>query len=322
MSSSAPPKGSVDGVHDEDSVRGVKRKGGSAYFTAPKRFKKKGNRKINTRIQRSVGNHEDFQAFLKYKFATKSVRDCLTIKMYEGTCVLEGEQELLAGFYYLGSFGTVTPSKRLLEQQYATLETADMAWLPNGARLMYVSGEKSDKVDPALLLLREEALWLFIQYLPRAIDMLKMEEYTDQTQLYRYFCRLDPTFFGSWTAFRHYRFRGWVPKSGLRMATDFTLYPDGGPLKWHAPYSVLVRVISADGKSEFDHMNRTRELSWARMLGLARQNEQAVKETLLVLVTVPADLSDKEVRMSLTLAEKCQVEEIIITRWVADRNRE
>lgn len=62
--------------------------------------------------------------------------------------------------------------------------------------------------------------------------------------LWSQFCSHSERFPFTYTVYRHYRRKGWVPKSGLKYGIDFLLYKEG-PDFYHSTYAILVREETA-----------------------------------------------------------------------------
>lgn len=93
-------------------------------------------------------------------------------------------------------------------------------------------------VEP-LCLTGEEAFYLVAE-----LELLTVHPPTDEKsytaeELWKELCTCCKRFPFTYSAYHHYRKRGWVPKSGFKFGVDFILYKDG-PEFYHSSYAILV----------------------------------------------------------------------------------
>ncbi|XP_059185454.1 tRNA-splicing endonuclease subunit Sen2 [Centropristis striata] len=169
-------------------------------------------------------------------------------------------------------------------------------------------------VSEFLQLSLEEAF--FLVYSLGCLSVYLHQEPLSIIQLWRKFRSLQPDFVSSFSAYQHYRSRGWVPKGGggAKYGADLMLYRKGPPF-YHASYSVVVeRVDAAFGSGA------QRGFSWRSLAALSRITANVSKELMLCYIIYPADLSDGELDSPVCL-RRLQVQEVIVSRWVSSRER-
>ena len=119
-----------------------------------------------------------------------------------------------------------------------------------------LTSENPHKDDPyplmgPLCLGSEEAF-----YLANEVKLLNVYPSTDDTQCYtadelwKKLCSACPRFPFTYSVYRHYRRKGWVPKSGLKFGVDFILYKDD-PESYHSSYAILVHEILPEREHSF-----------------------------------------------------------------------
>ena len=96
-------------------------------------------------------------------------------------------------------------------------------------------------VDKHLQLTSEEATYLIMEQ-----DVLQVSSPggspVDTETLWTHFLSTNNRFVEKYTAYRYYRSKGWVPKSGLKFGVDFLLYKRG-PSFYHSSNAVVVTLI-------------------------------------------------------------------------------
>ncbi|KAI7868526.1 tRNA intron endonuclease [Spinellus fusiger] len=130
---------------------------------------------------------------------------------------------------------------------------------------------------------------------------------------------IDPPFnlfSAHYAAYHYYRSLGWVPKNGAKFGVDFVLYQTGPKFR-HADFAVVVLPHRLqDNKDNKD--NKDNNHTWKWLLGLNRVCTQVKKTLILCYVTVPAN---NEATFSKTLLKNYKIQEIILKRWSAEKNR-
>ena len=95
-------------------------------------------------------------------------------------------------------------------------------------------------VEEPLCLTAEESFYLVTE-----LDLLTVHTPSDHLkcltpeELWKELCAYCKRFPFTYSAYRHYRQKGWVPKSGFKFGVDFILYKDG-PAFYHSSYAILV----------------------------------------------------------------------------------
>eukprot|EP01134_Creolimax_fragrantissima_P005048 CFRG5048T1 len=128
-------------------------------------------------------------------------------------------------------------------------------------------------------------------------------------ELWKSFCDISLSFIPRYCVYHHYRANGWIPRSGLKYATDFVLYY-AGPIFTHSIYSVMIKTENAP--SEFNHLNAlSRPDGFETIQNLQRLTEGVAKDTVLAFVIFPdnADISTPVCLASI------EVDEFILRRW-------
>lgn len=126
-----------------------------------------------------------------------------------------------------------------------------------------------------------------------------------------FLCRKDD-FVATYTAYHHFRSKGWVVRFSNLFGADFVLYQDGMPF-YHASYSVFVKFVAEKAIKS--------PLSWKEISCICRVNEKVAKEVLLCYVIKPADVTMEEMKSPQVL-KKLKVIEMVIRRWQPEKHRE
>ena len=143
-------------------------------------------------------------------------------------------------------------------------------------------------------------------------------------QLWTRLCEEFSRFPFTYAAYRHYRRKGWVPKTGLKFGVDFILYKDGPDL-YHSSYAVLVCEY-------FEEASETcvggtvsagsgEKLRWMDAVAHCRVCESTAKELVVVHVIVPRDCEETGLRSSPDTVDRLTLSETLVTRWVPDKDR-
>ncbi|PRD29411.1 UNVERIFIED_CONTAM: tRNA-splicing endonuclease subunit Sen2 [Trichonephila clavipes] len=173
----------------------------------------------------------------------------------------------------------------------------------------YLSNEKE-----SLQLTFQEAY--FLSYGFGCLIVKDQDKFLNLAQLWSKMCDLSPDFAVMYTAYHHFRSKGWIVRSGLKFGTDYVLYKDGPPF-YHATYSVLVRTV----KENLRDIRGIKDLTWFSLAALNRINSTAGKGLLLLYVIKPNMMTDVQNSSPLCVSQ-FKLEEVLYKRWVASENRE
>ena len=141
--------------------------------------------------------------------------------------------------------------------------------------------------------------------------------------LWTHFLSMNDRFVEQYTAYRYYRSKGWVPKSGLKFGVDFLLYKQG-PSFYHSSYAVVVTLIEQSLEPNLESLCKPRVaagLTWREVIALDRVNEAAGKELIVCYVVKPPSLSQDQLTLPTCLAS-LQVREVFVKRWVPEKERQ
>jgi tRNA-splicing endonuclease subunit Sen2 len=164
-------------------------------------------------------------------------------------------------------------------------------------------------------------------YLAMELDVLQVfspdGSLLNTETLWTHFLSTNDRFIELYTAYRYYRSKGWVPKSGLKFGVDFLLYKEG-PSFYHSTYAVVVTLIEQCVEPvnlESLRNPPTTGLTWREVIALNRVNEAAGKELIVCYVVKPPSLSPDQFKLSTCLAS-LQVCEVFVKRWVPEKERQ
>ena len=162
-------------------------------------------------------------------------------------------------------------------------------------------------------------------YLAAELNVLQVtspdRSIVDTETLWSHFLDIKSRFVERYAAYRYYRDKGWVPKSGLKFGVDFLLYKEG-PSLYHSTYAVVASLLeNAEPSLESVANSPQSGLTWKEMIALDRVNEAAGKELIVCYVVKPPSLSREELRLPTCVA-RLQVKELFIKRWVPERERQ
>ena len=181
------------------------------------------------------------------------------------------------------------------------------------------------KTDPFpvkehLQLTSEEATYLAVE-----LNVLQVLS-TDKTPLnsetlWSHFLEANGRFVERYTAYRYYRSKGWVPKSGLKFGVDFLLYKEG-PSFYHSTYTVIVSLVE-DSEAGLESVSGHPQsgLTWREVIALDRVNKAAGKEMIVCFVVKPPSLSQQDMKLP-GCVDSLQVREVFVKRWVPEKERE
>lgn len=133
------------------------------------------------------------------------------------------------------------------------------------------------------------------------------------TKMWRRFMEKEKNFISLYAAYHHFRSKGWVVRTGIKYGVDFMLYRKGPPF-YHSSYSVIIVNENEEEQNSFP-------TDWTSLCCLNRITEQVSKELLLCYVIQPKDLTFDDIQSPKSLS-KITVFEVIIRRWVSNRERE
>uniref|UniRef100_A0A672ZFC7 tRNA-intron lyase n=2 Tax=Sphaeramia orbicularis TaxID=375764 RepID=A0A672ZFC7_9TELE len=160
----------------------------------------------------------------------------------------------------------------------------------------------------------EEAF--FLVYSLGCLSVYLNQEPLSVIQLWQTFRSQRPDFVSSYSAYHHFRSRGWVPKggSGAKYGVDFMLYRKGPPF-YHSSFSVVVERAGDAFRG-----SALRPFSWRSLAALSRITANVSKELMLCYVIYPTDLSEAELDSPECLS-RLTVQEVIVSRWVSSKER-
>ncbi|GFY68658.1 tRNA-splicing endonuclease subunit Sen2, partial [Trichonephila inaurata madagascariensis] len=145
------------------------------------------------------------------------------------------------------------------------------------------------------------------EYLSNGKESLQLtfQEFLSLVQLWSKMCELSPNFPVMYTAYHHFRSKGWIVKSGIKFGADYVLYKDGPPF-YHATYSVLVRTL----KENLKDIKGVKDLTWFSLAALNRVNSTAGKGLLILYVIKPNTMTDTQYS-SPSCVSKFKLEEVL-----------
>lgn len=143
----------------------------------------------------------------------------------------------------------------------------------------------------------------------------------DLIKLWKKFCELSSSqnFPVMYTAYHHFRSKGWVVRSGLHYGADFVLYKDG-PSFYHSTYAVIVKEIKEKGLTEIENSGRL-PMTWPFLAALNRINSHVAKGVMFAFVVKPQLMSDQILTTPLCVS-RFKIQELLVKRWVPAAERE
>ena len=182
-------------------------------------------------------------------------------------------------------------------------------------------------VTEPLCLMAEEAFYLAAELNSLRVSLPPPHPSTlhlSPDQLWTRLCEEFSRFPFTYAAYRHYRRKGWVPKTGLKFGVDFILYKDG-PDSYHSSYAVLVceyfeEASEACGSGTVG-AGSGKKLRWMDAVAHCRVCESTAKELVVVQVIVPRDCEETGLRSSPDTVDRLRLCETLVTRWVPDKDR-
>eukprot|EP00124_Ichthyophonus_hoferi_P004960 Ihof_evm1s625 gene=Ihof_evmTU1s625 len=123
--------------------------------------------------------------------------------------------------------------------------------------------------------------------------------------IWSYFLSTNPLFVSHYAAYHYLRSKGWVPKCGLKYASDYVIYRRG-PIFYHSSYSVCIQSVDSISLEPTQLVEFSQSLSWQSVVAAQRLAEGVAKELLLLYVIYPSnlimeDLSDPTVLQYLSV---------------------
>ncbi|KNC85060.1 hypothetical protein SARC_02753 [Sphaeroforma arctica JP610] len=195
-------------------------------------------------------------------------------------------------------------------QSQDTVETGHVQSLVAGTGAVEKALIRAGDIVEREVLGLEETFYLV--YGLQCLDLYREGNETPMTiqDVWTAFCTLHAAFIPRYTVYHHYRACGWVPRSGLKYATDFVLYKMG-PIFTHSSYNVLIRTENAPEGFGQGLAWMSRQEGWGKIQNLQRMTEGVAKDTVLAWVLFPTtfDCTTPECLGQL------QVDEYIIRRW-------
>ena len=185
--------------------------------------------------------------------------------------------------------------------------------------------EKSDpyKMDEYLQLSSEEALYLSHDLRLLNITTDDTTELLSTQELWSHFCN-NQFFPPKYAAYRYYRRKGWVLKSGIKFGVEFVLYKKG-PVEYHSSYAVVVRLLTesevqSPSQDRCSRLGRT--LTWRDVVAMDRVSKSVVKELILCHVIVKEGVDQQLLwRQFPDCLENVRIAEVLVNRWDPDRGR-
>ncbi|XP_066471223.1 tRNA-splicing endonuclease subunit Sen2 [Tiliqua scincoides] len=159
----------------------------------------------------------------------------------------------------------------------------------------------------------EEAF--FLVYALGCLSVYYNEVPLSVLKLWTFFSDVQPNFRTLYMAYHHFRAKGWVPKIGLKYASDLLLYRKGPPF-YHASYSVIAELVVDD---DFEGSSQ-RPFNWKSLCGLNRTTANVSKELMFCYLIKPSNMTEKEMASPECL-KRIKVQELILNRWVSSRER-
>lgn len=175
------------------------------------------------------------------------------------------------------------------------------------------------KEKETLQLTFEEAY--FLSYGLGCLVVKDKDQPLDLMRLWHKLCELHSAqnFPVMYTAYHHFRSKGWIVRNGLKYGTDFVLYKDGPPFS-HSSYAVIVKGVKEKGLRDVTGPDGRPNFSWSALAGLNRTITHASKGVLLLYVIKPGTISENKISTPFCVSQY-KLEEVILKRWVPCENR-
>mmetsp|Transcript_12825 Transcript_12825/g.24360 ORF Transcript_12825/g.24360 Transcript_12825/m.24360 type:complete len:143 (+) Transcript_12825:3-431(+) len=137
-------------------------------------------------------------------------------------------------------------------------------------------------------------------------------------QCFDAFTVLESRFVEMYCAYRHFRKKGWLPRSGLQYGAHFVLYRKH-PSQVHSDYTVVVMLeVGPNESSPQEGFTSECNMTWIEVSAAARLSAQVSKKLILLyLQTQPGcDMTQIEGLDAVT------GHEVHLHRWVPQRHRD
>lgn len=195
---------------------------------------------------------------------------------------------------------TVEPEvKELVDKEHLQLTLEEAVWLSFGMGVLDVKDEQSGESIPVDSLFR---IGREFSYCPPRSNNLQPD---------------DP-FMMHYAVYHHFRSLGWVTRSGIKFGCDWLLY-HRGPAFSHAEFAVIVLPSYSDPYWRKQGRD-TNDKSWHWLHMVNRVQSTALKTLVLVYVDIPAPTEEKLDLASLL--KQYKIREVMIKRWLINRNRD
>ncbi len=174
------------------------------------------------------------------------------------------------------------------------------------------------KMDEYLQLNSEEALYLSHDL--NQLNVTNDDKTLSTNELWSKFHKIK-NFFGKYAAYRYYRKKGWVPKSGIKYGVDFVLYKEG-PVEYHSNYAIIVRLLTeTEAKGSFQSSSKD-TLTWRDVVAFDRVSSSVVKDLILCHVIIQDNVEGEEMEhLFPDCLKKLKIVEVLVKRWDPDKNR-
>lgn len=189
--------------------------------------------------------------------------------------------------------------KELVDKEHLQLTLEEAVWLSFGMGVLDVKVEQSGESIPVDSLFR---IGREFSYCPPRSDHLQPD---------------DP-FMMHYAVYHHFRSLGWVTRSGIKFGCDWLLY-HRGPAFSHAEFAVIVLPSYSDPYWR-EQGRDTNDKSWHWLHMVNRVQSTALKTLVLVYVDIPAPTEEKLDLASLL--KQYKIREVMIKRWLINRNRD
>lgn len=271
----------------------------------------------------------------------------------KGECVLVTDEESVNMLFDMGFFGKGTLSKRgpgfhssekNLSQSTEQRSSSDDEGTPGSKRKkvdhenifsikadpVATTQEKSSDVEHSVSssASQKESLQLTFQeafFLSYGLGCLVVMDTNnkplDLIKLWKKFCELSSShdFPVMYTAYHHFRSKGWVVRSGLNYGAHYVLYKDG-PVFYHSTYAVIVKEVNEKDLSVIENSGRL-PMTWPFLAALNRINSHVAKGVVFAFVLKPQLLSDHILTSPLCVS-RFKIQELLLKRWVPTAERE
>lgn len=187
----------------------------------------------------------------------------------------------------------------LLDKEHLQLTLEEAFWLSFGLGVLQVKVENTDdvlSVDHLFQLARE-----YSSYPPRQLNMGS-----------------DDPFLIQYAVYHHFRSLGWVTRPGIKFGCDWLLY-HRGPAFSHAEFAIVVLPSYSDSHWRAQGRDVT-DQSWHWLHMVNRVQSTALKTLVLVYVDVPPPSSGAQ--DIPTLLKQYKIREVMVKRWLINRNRD